>query len=220
MNVAFLVSGAGHLARRVLETLSGEERVRFVGVLGDGGGTQAVEWARGAGIPVAEVRRGPEGLEPFNRALYERLLPWEPDLLVCAFNHLLTEPILGRWEHRVINVHYGLLPAFPGFGAIRKAIAYGARFAGATVHLVDESVDLGAPILQGVTPIGPGEDEAGVHRRLFDLAVPMTAQAITWAAEGRLRVEMADGRPRVHVEGARYDGFPINPRPDRFEVAI
>lgn len=219
MNVAFLVSGAGHLARRVLETLSGEEDIRFVGVIGDGGGTAAVEWARGAGVPVAEVPRGPEGLELFNRALYDALLPWQPELIVCAFNHLLTEPILSRWRHRVINVHYGLLPAFPGFGAIRKALAYGARFAGATVHLVDESVDLGAPILQGVTPIGPEEDEAGVHRRLFDLAVPMTAQAIAWAAEGRLRIETVEGRARVHVEGARYDGFPINPRPDRFEAA-
>ena len=49
----------------------------------------------------------------FNRALYDQLDNWEPDLVVCTFNHLLTEPILSRWHHRVINVHYSLLPSFP-----------------------------------------------------------------------------------------------------------
>jgi phosphoribosylglycinamide formyltransferase-1 len=215
LRVAFLVSGAGHLVRRVLETLADDARIRFAGVLGDGGGLMAVERAREAGIPVAEVqRRGADDLARFNGELFTVLEPWEPDLIVCAFDHLVTVPVLERWRHRLINVHYSLLPAFAGFRAIPKAIRYGARFAGTTVHLVDDSVDLGAPILQGIAPVDPDEDEAAVHRKLFDLALTMTVQALDWWADGRVRIETEVDRTRVRIEGGRYDGFPINPAPD------
>jgi phosphoribosylglycinamide formyltransferase-1 len=41
------------------------------------------------------------------------------------------------------NIHPSLLPAFPGFGALKKAASSGVRFFGATAHLVDQSVDGG-----------------------------------------------------------------------------
>ena len=99
---------------------------------------------------------------------------------------------------RVVNVHPGLLPSFPGLHAHRQCLAYGARFAGCTVHFVDEGTDTGPVIAQAVVPVLPEDDEASLSARVLVEEHRLYPQAIRWFAEGRLSVE---GR-RVRVDGA------------------
>jgi phosphoribosylglycinamide formyltransferase-1 len=100
---------------------------------------------------------------------------------------------------RVVNVHPGLLPSFPGLHAQRQCVEYGARFGGCTVHFVDEGTDTGPVIVQAVVPVLPGDSEEALARRILEQEHRLYPQAIQWFAEGRLAVE---GR-RVTVEGAR-----------------
>jgi phosphoribosylglycinamide formyltransferase 1 len=217
LRVAFLASGTGSLLARVLATFAGDPRLRFVGLVADEKAHGSVERAAAAGLPVARVsRRAHPDLPEFNQRLYEALAPWEPDLIVSTFNHLVTAPVLERWPRHLVNVHYALLPAFAGLKPIPRALRFGVRLAGATVHLIDASFDEGPPILQAITPVGPGDTPAAVQDRLFHLAVPMLLQAIDWAADARLRFDVVDGRTRVRVEGARYDALPINPYPEKY----
>ncbi len=73
----------------------------------------------------------------------------EVELVVLAgYMQLLAPAFLRRFPQRVINVHPALLPAFPGIGAIRQALAYGVKVFGVTIHFVDEGVDSGPIILQ------------------------------------------------------------------------
>jgi len=53
----------------------------------------------------------------------------------------------------VFNTHPALLPAFKGFNPIAKAAKERVRFLGATLHLVNESVDGGPILAQVVSPI-------------------------------------------------------------------
>jgi phosphoribosylglycinamide formyltransferase-1 len=100
---------------------------------------------------------------------------------------------------RVVNVHPGLLPSFPGLHAQRQCVEYGARFAGCTVHFVDEGTDTGPVILQAVVPVLPDDAEETLARRILEQEHRIYPQAIQWFAEGRLSVS---GR-RVTVDGAR-----------------
>jgi phosphoribosylglycinamide formyltransferase-1 len=100
---------------------------------------------------------------------------------------------------RVMNVHPGLLPSFPGLHAQRQCLEYGARFAGCTVHFVDEGTDTGPVIVQAIVPVLPGDDEAALAKRVLEQEHRIYPQAVHWFAEGRLSVV---GR-NVTVDGAR-----------------
>ena len=70
--------------------------------------------------------------------------------LVClaGYMRLVSARFVRAFEHRILNIHPSLLPAFPGLDAQRQALAHGVKISGCTVHLVDEELDHGPIILQ------------------------------------------------------------------------
>jgi phosphoribosylglycinamide formyltransferase 1 len=112
-----------------------------------------------------------------------------------------------------VNVHPGLVPAFPGLHAARQALAYGARVAGCTVHFVDEGTDTGPIIAQAVVPVLPGDDEVTLQARIQAEEHRLYPQAVQWFAQGRLALA---GR-RVVVDGLSAAAPPalVNPPLDR-----
>jgi phosphoribosylglycinamide formyltransferase-1 len=66
-----------------------------------------------------------------------------------------------------MTVHPSLLPAFPGLGATKKLLPMRAKFIGATLHEVDETVDGGAVIAQTVAPIPHSADQVWIDRASF-----------------------------------------------------
>jgi folate-dependent phosphoribosylglycinamide formyltransferase PurN len=95
----------------------------------------------------------------------EIIAPYMPDLvLLDGYLYLVTEPMLTRFAHRVINLHFSDLtlrtdddrPRFPGIRAVRDALAAGQRETRATVHLVNDAADDGPPIvLSWPFPVSP-----------------------------------------------------------------
>ena len=75
---------------------------------------------------------------------------------------VLTAHFLSRYPDRVLNIHPSLLPAFPGVDAQRQAWEHGVTVAGCTVHLVDDSLDGGAIVLQAAVP-RIAVDQGGVN---------------------------------------------------------
>ena len=73
---------------------------------------------------------------------------------------------LAAYPGRIVNTHPSLLPSFPGAHAVRDALAHGAAVSGATVHLVDETLDGGPIVAQEAVAILPGDDEASLHERI------------------------------------------------------
>lgn len=169
----------------------------------------ALERARRAGVRT-EVRpsKGVADREAYDLALVEALRGHGVDLVCLAgYMRIVTPAFLRafgptaatRGCPRVMNIHPGLLPSFPGLHAQRQCFEYGARFAGCTVHFVDEGTDTGPVIAQAVVPVLPEDDEAALSARILAQEHRLYPQAIHWFAQGRLSVE---GR-RVRVDGAR-----------------
>jgi len=217
IRIAVLASGGGTNLQALLDACAGgsiDGRVEVV--LSNVPGAQALERARQAGVATELVpSREITDREAYDARLVETLQRHRPDLVCLAgYMRLLGPRFLGTFAAtgasrgcpRVMNVHPGLLPSFPGLHAQRQALAYGARFAGCTVHFVDEGTDTGPIIVQAVVPVLADEDEETLATRILAEEHRIYPRAVRWFAEGRLSLH---GR-RVTVDGARVpDAFAV-----------
>ena len=137
--------------------------------------------------------------EAFDRAVMEILREAGVDLVCLAgFMRLLGKAFVAAWPHRIMNIHPALLPAFPGLHVQRKAVEYGVKISGCTVHFVDEGTDTGPIIVQAAVPVLDDDTEESLAARILREEHRIYPQAIRLFAEGRLEVR---GR-RVMVRGA------------------
>lgn len=105
--------------------------------------------------------------EEAERSYIAALQEAQVDLVVLAgFMRILKGDFLRSFEHRVINIHPALLPAFPGLESWKQALDYGAKVAGCTVHFVDAGIDTGPIIAQECVPVLPGDTAATLHERI------------------------------------------------------
>src|SRR5216684_805356 len=129
-----------------------------IGVLlsGRGSNFQALAESVEAGrIPNAEIaivvsnREGAPGIERenYDRQVAAVLDEHKVDLICLAgYMRLLSPFFVAKFPNRILNIHPSLLPSFPGLESQRQALEYGVKFAGCTVHFVDENLDAG-PII-------------------------------------------------------------------------
>jgi phosphoribosylaminoimidazolecarboxamide formyltransferase/IMP cyclohydrolase len=133
------------------------------------------------------------------RELAEALATHRIDLVVLAgFMRLLGPAITGPWAGRILNTHPSLLPAFPGAHAVPDALAHGARMTGATVHLVDDTLDGGPIVLQEAVPIAPDDTHESLHARIKAVERRLLPRAVVLALAGALTLE--PGGRRVAID--------------------
>jgi len=95
---------------------------------------------------------------------------------------------LRAFPMKVLNIHPALLPAFPGTHVQQKALEYGVKFAGCTVHFVDEGVDAGPIIIQAVVPVYDDDSAEILSARILEEEHRIYPRAIELYAEGKLEV--------------------------------
>ncbi|MEJ0012546.1 MAG: phosphoribosylglycinamide formyltransferase [Bauldia sp.] len=112
--------------------------------------------ARAAGVPTAVV-------EATNRAAMEAAITRHLEVAdveivaLAGFMRILSAEFVRRWNHRLINIHPSLLPAYPGINTHARALADGATRHGCTVHFVTAEVDEGPVIAQAEVPVLAGD---------------------------------------------------------------
>jgi len=74
------------------------------------------------------------------------------DALAVFGTNLITEPLLGRFAGRIINMHLGLSPYYRGTATnFYPLLNEEPQYVGATIHLIDKGIDSG-PILEHRRP--------------------------------------------------------------------
>jgi len=197
----------------------GESLVKRLGILISGRGSNMLALAdavRDGRIPDAEValvvsnvetaaglgkarERGIETLvlshrgrtrEEHDRAMAAELHRREVDLVCLAgYMRLLSPWFIREFEHRVLNIHPSLLPAFPGLDAQRQALEYGVKYTGCTVHLVDEDLDHGPIVRQAVVPVMPTDTVEMLSARILVEEHKTYAEAVALIFSGRFKIE-------------------------------
>ena len=188
--IAVLISGSGTLLQALLDHAEG---FTVSAVLSDRADATGLDRARAAGVPTGVVNfaefpdRG-----NWNEALARAVDTFHPDLVVLAgFMRILGEPLLSRYQGRIINTHPALLPAFPGAHGVRDALAHGVKVTGCSVILVDAGTDSGPIIAQRAVEVLDHDDESTLHERikvverelLVDVVGRMARKG--WSVDGR-----------------------------------
>jgi folate-dependent phosphoribosylglycinamide formyltransferase PurN len=170
-------------------------------------------------------RRGTNLYRDFNtRAAFDRetaalLARSSPDIvLLDGYLYLATRELLGAFSDRVLNLHFSELtlrhpdgrPRYPGLRAVRDAIRDGRPYTRATVHLVNQQPDGGAPLVESwpfpVSPLAADALALGA-REMFNAYVFAHQEWMMRAASGRLLAAalrmIADGTMDLHTLAAR-----------------
>ena len=199
LRIGVLASGGGTNLQSIIDGCqSGRIDAEIVTVLTNNPDAGALQRAAKAGITHQCINhRSFESRDEFDGAVVAALLDAKVELVVLAgFMRIIGQRFLDAFPGRIMNIHPALLPAFPGLHVQQKALDYGARFSGCTVHFVDGGVDTGPIILQAVVPVLDDDDEASLSARILEQEHKIYPQAIQWFAEGAIRI---DGR-RVIID--------------------
>ncbi|HET7823726.1 MAG TPA: phosphoribosylglycinamide formyltransferase [Anaeromyxobacter sp.] len=221
IRLGVLASGGGTNLQAILDACASRRIAAEVAVvISNVPGAGALERARKAHVRAEVIpSKGTADRDAYDQRLVDALRAQRVDLVCLAGYMRIVGPAFLRAfgptaeSHgcpRIVNVHPGLLPSFPGLHAQRQCLEYGARFAGCTVHFVDEGTDTGPVIVQAIVAVQPSDTEESLSRRILAQEHRIYPQAIQWFAEGRLSV---DGR-RVTVRGAKSAGLPATTNPD------
>ncbi|GGJ93187.1 phosphoribosylglycinamide formyltransferase [Streptomyces camponoticapitis] len=192
-----LVSGSGTNLQALLDAVAADPRgygARIVAVGADRDSIAGLERAERAGLPTFVCRvRDHATREEWDAALTEATAAYEPDLVVSAgFMKIVGKRFLARFGGRFINTHPALLPSFPGAHGVRDALAYGAKVTGCTVHFVDDGVDTGPVIAQGVVEVRDEDHEDGgvaLHERIKDVERRLLVDVVGRLARHGYRIE-------------------------------
>lgn len=105
-----------------------------------------------------------------------------PDVVVIAtFNHILEAPAINVASIATLNVHCSLLPKHRGADPINAVLSAGESETGVTIHWVDEGIDTGDIVMQGVVGISSGIREPLLRKRLAHVAAGMLNQCLCQA---------------------------------------
>jgi len=211
LKVAVLASGGGTNLQSIIDrTQDGSIAAEIVLVIANNPDAGALKRAETAGIPAICINhRDFASRQGFDQEVVRSLQEAGTELVVLAgFMRIISDVFLAAFPQRIINIHPSLLPAFPGLHVQQKAIDYGARFSGCTVHFVDSGVDSGPIIIQSAVPVLSDDSEETLAARILEQEHKIYPQAIQWFAEGRICI---DGRRVTIKETADIPAARINP---------
>lgn len=188
--------------------------MRNIGVLVSGGGTnfQAIIDAVEAGVIDGNIcvvisnkenayglERGKEHgikaiFENDEQKIIEHLKANNVDLVVLAgFLKILTSKFVDEFKNKIINIHPSLIPSFCGKGHYglkvhEKAVEYGVKVSGATVHFVDENADTGPILMQGVVDVYPEDNAKDLQARVLKIEHEILVKSVKLICDDKVKI--------------------------------
>lgn len=209
LRVAVVASGRGSNLQAVIDAIeAGTVQATIVAVISNKRDAPALERARRQGLSALFIDPAPYAGRPDSREAYDRellnvLQQHNVELVLLAgYMKIVTSILLKTFANRMMNIHPSLLPSFPGLDVQKKAIEWGCKLAGCTVHFVTEGVDEGPIILQAAVPILDHDNPDTLAARILEQEHKIYPRAVQLFAEGRLKIE---GR-RVCIESGKPEG--------------
>ncbi|MFB2010629.1 phosphoribosylglycinamide formyltransferase [Flintibacter sp. P01028] len=209
-NIAVLVSGGGTNLQALIDAQGRGELIngRITAVISSTPSAYALERAKAAGIPgYVAARKDYPSSQAMTAALVDKLKGLDIDLVVLAgFMVILTGEMVRAFPNAILNVHPALIPSFAGPGCYglhvhEKALEYGVKLSGATVHFVSEECDGGPIVSQKAVEVLPDDTPEVLQRRIMEQCEwQLLPQAVSLFCQDRLKVEGRTVRVLEHPE--------------------
>ena len=198
LNVAVLISGSGRTLNNFIElSESGQLPIAIRLVVSSNSAAGGLQHAQDAELPTKVVKRsrfdaGAEGDTAYSNEIFSAIRAADVDYVLLA-GFIKYLPIPDDFDHRVLNIHPSLIPAFCGPGMYgdrvhQAVLERGAKVTGCTVHLVDNEYDPGPILCQEVVAVEAGDTPESLAARVFAREKEVFPQVLRQLAQGQLCV--------------------------------
>lgn len=179
LKLAVLVSGGGTNLQAIIDSINSGylKNIKIGVVVSSNENAHAIQRAKDENISVEVLtKKNYDNVKDFDKALIECLEKYQVGLVVLAgFLVVLGDELVKKYHNRIINVHPSLIPAFCGGGCYgliphKRALEYGVKITGATVHFVESGIDSGPIILQKEVLVNCDDTPQTLQRRVMEEA--------------------------------------------------
>jgi phosphoribosylglycinamide formyltransferase-1 len=190
--IGVLLSGRGSNFEALADSISAGRipNAEIAVVVSNREGAPGVNRALARGLATRVIPSKGLEREPYDRLVVAALREANVELICLAgYMRLLSPFFVAAFPQRILNIHPSLLPSFPGLESQKQALDYGVKFAGCTVHFVDENLDAGPIVLQAVVPVEDNDTEDSLSARILKEEHRIYSEAVKIVLEGKLRIE-------------------------------
>ena len=190
--IGVLLSGRGSNFEALAESVAAGRipNAEIALVLSNREGAPGIERAAARGLATRVIPSKGLEREAYDRQVVAALREAGVDLVCLAgYMRLLSPYFVAAFPQRILNIHPSLLPSFPGLESQKQALDYGVKFAGCTVHFVDENLDAGPIVLQAVVPIEDADTEDTLSARILKEEHRIYSEAVKIILEGNYKIE-------------------------------
>ena len=192
LNIGVLVSGGGSNLGAIIDAINlGKINGKIVTVVSNKDNVYALERAKQHNISSTVIHK--KGNQNFDDDLLKHMQEKNVDLIILAgFLCIIGKTLINEYPNKIINVHPSLIPAFCGDGYYglkvhEKALEYGVKVTGATVHFVNEVTDGGKIILQKAVDVMPNDTPEILQKRVMEEAEwVILPQAVQLFCDGKI----------------------------------
>ncbi|MFA6940724.1 MAG: phosphoribosylglycinamide formyltransferase [Clostridiaceae bacterium] len=195
LKIAVLISGGGSNLQSIINNIKkGYMECSIEYVISDREGAYGIERAKRAGITAIVFDKKTFGNISDN--IYQIISGRVDYIVLAGFLSILKGDLIREFKNRIINIHPSLIPSFCGAGMYginvhKKALEYGVKVSGCTVHFVDDGTDTGPIILQKAVQVLDGDTPESLQSRVLEQEHTALSEAIKLIAENRIKI---DGR--------------------------
>jgi len=196
LNLAILISGRGSNMESILKHIKKNKvTINPVIVISNKSDASGLQIAEKFGVKTEVVESN--GLKGGNWEYDSKLVtvlekfkvtPQNGLICLAGFMRIMSPEFIRQYRGRILNIHPSILPSFPGLHSQKQALEYGAKYAGCTVHFVDEGVDTGAVILQAVVKVKNDDTEESLSKRILRLEHKIYPKAVDLFTRGRITI--------------------------------
>jgi len=190
--IGVLLSGRGSNFEALADSISAGRipNAEIAIVVSNREGAPGIDRARARGLATRVIPSKGLEREPYDRQVVAALHEANVDLVCLAgYMRLLSPHFVAVFPQRILNIHPSLLPSFPGLESQKQALDYGVKFAGCTVHFVDENLDAGPIVLQAVVPVEDDDTEDTLSARILKEEHRIYSEAVRIVLEGKFTLE-------------------------------
>jgi len=186
-----LVSGRGSNLQSIIDNIEkGKLNAEIAVVISDVGDAYALERAKKHNIKTCFVN--PKDFKNhggfFNeigKILKQNSVEY---VILAGFMRIIPLSLINAYKNKMLNIHPALLPSFPGLDVQKKALEYGVKYSGCTVHFVDEGCDTGPIVLQAVVPVPEDDTEETLSQRILKEEHRIYPEAIDLVINDRVKI--------------------------------
>jgi phosphoribosylglycinamide formyltransferase-1 len=190
--IGVLLSGRGSNFEALADSVSAGRipNAEIAVVLSNREGAPGIKRAESRGLATHVIPSKGLERETYDRQVVAVLRQAKVDLVCLAgYMRLLSSYFVAAFPERILNIHPSLLPSFPGLESQKQALDYGVKFAGCTVHFVNENLDAGPIVLQAVVPVEDHDSEDTLGARILREEHRIYSEAVKIVLEGKYKIE-------------------------------